>query len=620
MVWAFLLKVPNRIPALTDASYGAPVYEKELLKQYDYIIVGGGTSGLVVANRLTEDRYTSVLVIESGPYLDPVPEQILYPGWAQVSMTNNSILSPFRYQSFKSAPIESLSNRSFDVQAGHVVGGSSAVNGMVFDRGSPRDYDDWEKLGNTGWGWNGLLPYFKKSETFTPPSISEQQRRKITYDPSVHGDSGPIHSSYPNGTHLFTTTYLEALHSIGQNVSRDQAGSAVGAFHIPNAIDPSNQTRSFAYTGYLAPIRDKRANLHLIANRVVNRIISSPAKQKNGKVRIVGVEFSASENSKRSIVRANKGVIMAAGALHTPQLLQLSGIGNPELLEKLGIKTVLNLPGVGENFQDHAYIRMQYSLSIPLAETTIGNMSDRTFFDHAYQQYVTNKTGPFAIGMGNSAAFLSLPSVSKSLANQVSSLVATHEEQLDTSTPESVRIGYTKQIEVLAASLRSPDVAALEFLFNGFVSVQRPLSRGHVRINSASAFERPIVSYRTLSHPIDAAVMVAGIKYQRKIYQSPVLAYIKPKDLSQFAGVGDDEEIVKLLRKEMGPSIAHPSGTCGMRPREDGGVVDEKLRVYGAERLWIVDASIIPLVPASHISSTVYAVAEKAADLIKEKY
>ncbi|RPA74656.1 alcohol oxidase [Ascobolus immersus RN42] len=603
---------------ITTSVYASPkpfrthiTNEADLLPSYSYIIVGGGTSGLVLASRLSEDPSNTVLIIEAGPLVEPVPEQLLYPGWSQLSLFNSSIMGPYRYPSFPSAPEEALNNRTSEVAAARVVGGGSAINGMVFLRGSKRDYDSWGV-----WDYNKLLPYFKKSETFIPPS-PEQERQGITWDKTNHGFNGPIQVSFPNGTYPAAGRYLEAIESLGPKRSVDTSTNAVGTFWMPSSLDAGRQERSYAYNGYLQPLMDKRKNLHLLSQRTVTKILSG--KKTGSTVPITGVEFAASEAGKKYTVKAKKGVILAAGALHTPQILQLSGIGNPKLLEPLGIKTVIDLPGVGENLQDHPYVSVPHSTTYPTNETSGGSLFDPTFFATAYDLYLRTRTGPFTAGLGNTGAFLSLESITNTttLNSLLSSIPAG--SFLDPSTPVSVKKGWEDQLKKTIENYKRADSAAYEFL-PGLVALQHPLSRGTVRLRSPpNPFSRPVVNYRTLSHPLDALILAQGVLFQQKIFKSPVLAYANPVDNSAFAAIDEADigAILEVMKAQVTASLAHPCGTAGMRAREEGGVVDEKLEVYGAKGLWVVDASVVPLVPGQHIQPTVYAVAERAADVIR---
>jgi choline dehydrogenase len=312
----------------------------ELRSSYDFIIVGGGASGLTVADRLTEDPNTTVLVLEYGPF-DLHEPAVLVPGLLNLTST------PYWFN-LSSTPQENLGNRSFQVTIAAAVGGGTVINGMLFHRGARADYEAWEELGAKGWSWNDLLPYFKKSETFTPPASDFAQEWDIEYDGKTHGKSGPIQASYPPYQFPVIKYFFKAFHKLGIATPADPSdGSGKGVYWAPSTLDPVNKTRSYARIAHYDRVVASRPNYHVLPMSPATKILMDKNKK------ATGVQYTSRENGKVSQANAKKEVILAAGAVHTPQLLMLSGIGDKSVLGELGIESVSDVPGVGHNFQDH---------------------------------------------------------------------------------------------------------------------------------------------------------------------------------------------------------------------------------------------------------------------------
>lgn len=315
---------------------------------------------------------------------------------------------------------------------------------------------------------------------------------------------------------------------------------------------------------------------------------------------------------------------MAAGALHTPKLMQLSGIGPKALLESYGIPLVQDLPGVGSNLQDHPtmYSALVFNSTIPSGYPDTNQLyTNATYAAEMLAQYHANRTGPYTMGLGNNAAFLPLPLIAPDRYKSLLSIALA--ANASTSDLAAVQAGYNKQRALLLAAFATNDVAVDEFLVGtsagAGISLQHPLSRGSVQIRSTSPWDNPMINSRSVSDPLDRAILVESMRYARRFHASPGMAPFSPVEVSPGTDVVSDEALTEVAREALVPTFAHPSCTCPMMPREIGGVVDVKLRVYGISGLRIVDASVFPLIPACHLQATVYAVAEKAADIIKGK-
>lgn len=313
---------------------------RDLHSSYDFVIIGGGASGLTVADRLTEDPSTTVLVLEYGSF-DSHEPSVLVPGLLNLTST------PYWFN-LTSTPQAHLNNRTFQVTIAAAVGGGTVINGMLFHRGAKADYDAWEELGAEGWGWSDLLPYFKNSETFTPPQDAYAREWDIQYKEDVHGNQGPLQISYPPYQFPVIKNFFGAFHELGITTPEDPSdGSAKGVFWAPSTLDPMERTRSYARIVHYDRVAETRSNYHILPLTAATRVLFDDDKK------AIGVEFVDRTSNITSQISANKEVILAAGAVHTPQLLQLSGVGDKIELERYGIRCVVDAPGVGYNFQDH---------------------------------------------------------------------------------------------------------------------------------------------------------------------------------------------------------------------------------------------------------------------------
>ncbi|KAJ4366898.1 hypothetical protein N0V83_007427 [Neocucurbitaria cava] len=589
--------------------------ERQLLNQtYDYIIVGGGTSGLTVANRLTANGKRSVLVVEYGE-LNNDPS-ILIP-------TDTLNFHPDRFYNITSLPMPGLNNITSRVSAGALVGGGSAVNGMFFDRGSKSDYDAWETLGNPGWSFKDLLPYFKKSVTFTPPSPEVAAKYNYTWDvESAYGGHGEIQESFPPYQFPGQDYLWRAWAEIGVKKPSEAAnGEAIGAIQAPSALDPVTRTRSYARTAHYEPFAN-RSNYHLLTGYQATEILFKDG----GDLEAVGVSIVKRGTAQKTTVIAKREVIVAAGALWTPWLLQRSGVGPIEVLKSAGIKVKKNLPGVGANFQDHPLGGTTWNWTKSTLYPTPGTLaSNATFFEEARKEYEQFRTGPFTPARGNQAAFLPLSTVNpKGWQSLVDAVTAQDPTPYLPKQYEATLVkGFKAQQQLTAQLLARDDSAAYEFPFssgplgNGVLS--RPLSRGTVNINTTDPSREPVVDFRTFSNPLDIQMALPIVHFTRRFNFLSSLASLGPSELTPGLNVSSDAQIEAHLRATFNPTFAHPSGTASLLPEEDGGVVGPDLKVHGIAKLSVIDASVIPYLPATHLCTTVYAVAEKAADLIKAR-
>jgi choline dehydrogenase-like flavoprotein len=654
-----------------------------LLAEYNYIIVGGGPSGLVVANRLSENPNVNVLLLEAGPA--DVGEDIVYiPGFIGHDIGG-------RYDwNLSTVPQAYLDSNARSIPQGRALGGGTLLNGMLWNRGGRADYDDWVQLGNPGWSWDDMLPYFKKSETYSPiqsSSIAEQYSTRE--DKSVHGYAGPVNVSFPNYTWNASINLFSALNELGVPTAFDpNAGDVAGASYLPFDLEPVTQTRNTARRAYYDSIVG-RPNLWVSTEKTVTQVLfngaqgnldaSTPVTQelalgqgtspgitggifgngsvlnitslppipplrggyaKRDRLRTVwtklkrslrffqrqnrspsgspltatGVEFASDAQSPRQTIRATREVILAAGAIHTPQLLMLSGIGPADELDSFGIQTLVNLPGVGSNLQDHMQVWCWAPYHDPYTSNPTSMNNDQIFVNTAWNDYWTSRTGPFTSGAIAGVAFPSLPAITNDAAALANLAAAQLPSMFLHDSPDrSLVAGYSAQLSLLSAALRDSSRAAFELINANdgdlTVATMRPLSRGTLRLASSQPFTPPLIDPRYGSNPIDIQVLQRAIAFNKRIIATDSMAQLAPVQMFPPADASNDE-VVQWIRSK-GQTEYHPSGTAAMMPLRLGGVVDPELLVYGTGNLRVVDASVMPMVPAAHLQAVVYGVAEK---------
>ena len=522
-----------------------------------------------------------------------------------------------------SAPQVNMGNKPYSLHVAQVVGGGSVVNGMAFDRASAADYDSWEALGNPGWNWESMLKYFRKSTTFTPPSPEHAAEFNITYDSKYYGTNGPIQVSYPKVEYQDQKKVWKSWYAENITFPREHAsGDAVGAYWIPNNIDPKEVRRSHARLAYYDPV-SSRPNLKLLTGQTVNQILLE-GKGKN--LKAVGIQFVDRTTGEVQQARASREVILSAGGIFTPHLMQLSGLGPKTVLEAAGIPVKKDIPGVGSNLQDHPTISLRYNISNLAFPNPTSLQTNATFNATSRAEYLANKTGFYGYAQRNTLAFLSLPQITPSkFRNLVSGLLSQNAvsflPDIYKSTPALVR-GFLAQRKVLANDFLTNKLAIgempLAYTGTALSALQKPLSRGTVTLDPKN-LQTPVIQFQALQNPFDLDILLEMVSWQRRHWSSPLLSSYAPVEIMPGAQVTDPKEIFNRIVENGGvaPSFAHPSCTCAMMPEELGGVVDSELRVYGVKGLRIVDASVMPVIVAAHLQSTVYAVAEKGADIIR---
>ncbi|KAK7728761.1 hypothetical protein SLS53_009366 [Cytospora paraplurivora] len=601
---------------------------------HEYVIVGGGLAGLVVAVRLTEDPNISVLVLEAGEDRTTDPRIRTPASWP-------SLLGSDEFDwSYKTVPQQGLDGKVIPLSQGKLLGGSSAINGQAFVANSKSAVDAWAQFGNPGWDWQSLAPYFKKFHTLSRPSPAASKHLRLDYiDEAVRATDGPVQASFPEVTNdPLPTAWVDTLSALGWPASGDPfSGEFVGGYINAMSIDPDSCTRSDTATAYYGPVK-ARTNLHVVTGAIADKITFDTSRKVP---KAVGVQVQRDGNART--VEVTKEVILAAGVFGTPKLLELSGIGDKSLLEKLGIPVIVHNHNVGENLQDHLNAGVSFEVADGVQTMDGLSRQEPEAIGAAMQEYISKKQGPFALG-GNYAGslipvpdFVEGPEAEATLGKVLSDLdaIATPGDFSPYHT-EFIRSILGKRSEgtgnlftYAACGNFIPDGAGADIIqgassSGNFVTICAallfPLSRGCSHITSSDPAQKPTINPRYLSHPLDLEVLARFLRYIDTIVQGePLAKFLKPGGRRSHGAPTDltNLEQAKTYAKKAALSCWHPTSTCALLPKERGGVVDPNLVVYGVEGLRIVDSSVIPIATRGNPQTTVYAVAERAADLIK---
>ena len=532
-----------------------------MAQSYDYIVVGAGSAGSVVAARLSEDSHVKVLVLEAGGG-DSNPMLRMPIAWSIISR------HPSVNWGYETEPEPQLGGRKIELPRGKVLGGSSAINGMGYKRGHPRDFDQWRQMGLEGWGYADVLPYFKRSES------------SWRGDSDFHNSAGPLSVRKGGAPQLLYPPFAEAAQKAGYKITDDISGAdPEGIFITELTVDKRGRRHSTA-RAFLYPAM-RRGNLTVVTRATTKRVVIE-----NG--RAVGVEYI--KDGQSVIARAEREVVLSAGTYNSPQLLLLSGIGPADELRALGIPVVADVPGVGRNLMEHA--------SVPVSMAAIGPITflSQLRYDRAALwalRWFAFGDGPFATNGNTAGIFVrSNPSVDRP------------DLQLTFNTVNrNDRAWWPGQEK------------SQKYAFSCIVCVLHPQSRGKVTLRSVNPADKPKINLGIFTEQADIDLAIEGIRRTRAVYaQEPQASLIRSENLPG-ATMQSNEELTKHI-KAFAATMQHPAGTCSMGTGTNA-VVDAELKVRGVDGLRVADASVFPTLPGGNINAPVIMVGEKCADFLR---
>ncbi|KAL5524154.1 hypothetical protein ACEPAG_8327 [Sanghuangporus baumii] len=568
-------------------------------KVYDYIVVGGGAAGGMLSNRLSEAHNLNILLIEAGSS-DFQNTNIEVPALA--SRLPNSQFD----WNFTTVNQESLNNRSIPYTRGFVLGGSTSINFMTYTRGSSDDYDRWANVtDDEGWSWNSLQPYIRKLDKVIPPVDGHNTTGQ--FDPSVHGQLGHLGISLPGILRPTDDRILEASAQLSTEFPFNldcNSGNMIGVGWTQSTI--ANGERDSSAVAYIAPALS-RSNLDVLVNTRVTRVIQTGMRHSIPEFR--AVEIATSSNSTLQVLNARREVILSAGAVKSPQILMLSGIGDASHLSSHSIKSIVDLPDVGRNLQDHPLVTVSWTVN---STNTLDNLTeDATFFQNQLDLWVRNRTGLLGSARSSQIGWVRLPdnaSIFSTIPDPSAGLTSAHYEFIFTN-------GFV--------SFSEPFPSDGGHFFTILIAVVSPTSRGKISLSSSNPFDSPVISPDLLGSEFDIFTMREGIKAARHFVSAPAWDGWILEEHGAFSQAHTDEEIEQYSRNTA-TTIFHASGTVAMGKTgtigAGSGALNSDLTVKGTIGLRVVDASAFPFIVAAHTQAATYILAERVSDLIKDAF
>jgi len=575
-------------------------------KTFDYVIVGGGQAGLVVASRLSENSQIKVAVIEAGTAVTgnnetqsiDIPAANLYKSGVKSSLD-------WEYQTVNQIY---MNGKPSSWPRGKVLGGSSAINGMYYIRPTSKEHNTWAQLigDKKTWGWKAMLNAYKKLENYVHPIDDVAKHVNIQWDDSSHGTNGPLYVSYPGYTYPPVGDFINTSSTVAIPFTANaDGGNNTGTFVATSNINPTNWTRSWSRSGYIDP-NLARPNLVILTEHQVTQVVLDTSNSRS--VKATAVKFKRNRDSREFTVNAGREVILSAGSINTPQILQLSGIGDAKFLQSKKVNVTVDLPGVGYNLHDHLSSHVEWAPKNP------SEMPPQKLTGNAKQDSFTN----------SAVAYLPGSAIMKDQWNAYINAVKNNQTNAVNAydAPAPVKSGYALTYST-ALNLLQKQVPAMEILFAltfGKIQVQHAIqhafSRGSVLINSNDPFDTPLVDPRYLEQSSDLTMLRAALNVSRSIGSAQPLNGHLGQETQPGSNVTKDDDIDNYIRSIAGTEY-HPCGTAAMLPQDKGGVVDNKLLVYGTSNLRVIDGSVIPFVTSAHLMSVIYATAEIGSEIIQ---
>lgn len=527
--------------------------------EFDFLVIGAGSAGCVLANRLSQSGKYSVAIVEAGGR-DSSP-------WIHIPVGYFKTMgNPNTDWCYQTEPDPGLNGRSIAWPRGRVLGGSSSINGLLYVRGQPQDYDHWRQLGNTGWGWDDVFPLFKRAETWE--SNGSEHR----------GTEGPLHVSSSRLKRTIVDAWIEAAQNAGYKKTQDyNAPDQEGVSYFQ--LTSKNGKRCSSAVAYLHPAKS-RHNLEIITNTQIEKLLFEGT-------RVIGA--LGVRGAERIQLRARKEVVLSAGAIGSPQILMISGIGDPSQLQAHGIEPVLAKSGVGKNLQDHLQARPVFKVNVSTINTEVGNLFRQAMIALEYGMF---RTGPMTMAASLGTGFLKT------------------REELE--TPDI-------QFHIQPWSADKPADGPHKFsAFTASVLQLRPESAGHLELVSSDFRDHPKIHPNYLSTPLDCDTLVEGIRIARDICRQAPLSGMVTESHSPTDDIQDDDYDALLnWARDTATTIYHPTGTCKMGIDEQA-VVDPRLKVHGIDGLRVADCSIMPMIVSGNTNAPAIMIGEKASDLILE--